>query len=119
MQTKFGARCKAWNLAPYNPEAPPCIRLRLEETLNMPAEIEGVIDRKRIQRFDFMIFLLTRQNSFLVLYSWFTHHAEIWAKDISLDLSMSTVIGLGDLAEDEIISPPMPVTVDIVHFCFV
>lgn len=29
---------------------------------------------------------------------------------------MSTVIGLGDLAEDEIISPPMPVTVDIVYF---
>lgn len=25
---------------------------------------------------------------------------------------MSTVIGLGDLAEDEIISSPMPVTVD-------
>lgn len=25
---------------------------------------------------------------------------------------MSTVIGLGDLAEDEIISAPMPVTVD-------
>ncbi|KAH8263538.1 hypothetical protein KR044_010264, partial [Drosophila immigrans] len=92
--TKFGARCKAWNLAPYNPEAPPCIRLRLEETLNMPKEIEGIIDRKRIQ-------------------SWFTHHAEIRVKDISLDLSMSTVIGLGDLAEDEIISPPMPVTINL------
>ncbi|KAH8403395.1 hypothetical protein KR222_011858, partial [Zaprionus bogoriensis] len=92
--TKFGARCKAWNLAPYNPEAPPCIRLRLEETLNMPEEIEGVIDRKRIQ-------------------SWFTHHAEIRVKDISLDLSMSTVIGLGDLAEDEIISSPMPITITL------
>lgn len=50
LQTKFGARCKAWNLAPYNPEAPPCIKLRLEETLNMPNEIDGLIDRKRIQR---------------------------------------------------------------------
>nr|XP_016941639.1 UHRF1-binding protein 1-like isoform X5 [Drosophila suzukii] len=93
-KTKFGARCKAWNLAPYNPEAPPCIRLRLEETLNMPKEIEGIIDRKRIQ-------------------SWITHHAEIRVKDINLDLSMSTVIGLGDLAEDEVISPPMPVTVNL------
>jgi len=45
--------------------------------------------------------------------SWFTHHAEIHVKDISLDLSMSTVIGLGDLAEDEIITAPMPVTVYI------
>ncbi|XP_034473082.1 UHRF1-binding protein 1-like isoform X2 [Drosophila innubila] len=94
LQTKFGARCKAWNLAPYNPEAPPCIRLRLEETLNMPKEIEGIIDRKRIQ-------------------SWFTHHAEIRVKDINLDLSMSTVIGLGDLAEDEIISEPMPLTINL------
>ncbi|XP_017043754.1 UHRF1-binding protein 1 isoform X4 [Drosophila ficusphila] len=93
-KTKFGARCKAWNLAPYNPEAPPCIRLRLEETLDMPKEIEGIIDRKRIQ-------------------SWITHHAEIRVKDINLDLSMSTVIGLGDLAEDEVISPPMPVTVNL------
>ncbi|XP_032595090.1 UHRF1-binding protein 1 isoform X3 [Drosophila grimshawi] len=93
-KTKFGARCKAWNLAPYNPEAPPCIRLRLEETLNMPKEIEGIIDRKRIQ-------------------SWFTHNAEIRVKDINLDLSMSTVIGLGDLAEDEIISPPLPVTINL------
>ncbi|XP_032311262.1 UHRF1-binding protein 1 isoform X2 [Drosophila ananassae] len=94
LQTKFGARCKAWNLAPYNPEAPPCIRLRLEETLNMPKDIEGIIDRKRIQ-------------------SWITHHAEIRVKDINMDLSMSTVIGLGDLAEDEVISPPMPVTVNL------
>ncbi|XP_017130004.1 UHRF1-binding protein 1-like isoform X5 [Drosophila elegans] len=93
-KTKFGARCKAWNLAPFNPEAPPCIRLRLEETLNMPKEIEGIIDRKRIQ-------------------SWITHHAEIRVKDINMDLSMSTVIGLGDLAEDEVITPPMPVTVNL------
>ncbi|XP_020805988.1 UHRF1-binding protein 1 isoform X3 [Drosophila serrata] len=93
-KTKFGARCKAWNLAPYNPEAPPCIRLRMEETLDMPKEIEGLIDRKRIQ-------------------SWITHHAEIRVKDINMDLSMSTVIGLGDLAEDEVISPPMPITVNV------
>ncbi|XP_033236415.1 UHRF1-binding protein 1 isoform X1 [Drosophila pseudoobscura] len=93
-KTKFGARCKAWNLAPYNPEAPPCIRLRLDETLNMPNKIEGIIDRKRIQ-------------------SWITHHAEIRVKDIDMDLSMSTVIGLGDLAEDEVISSPMPVTINL------
>lgn len=33
-------------------------------------------------------------------------------KDVNLDLSMSTVIGLGDLAEDEIITNPLPVTVN-------
>lgn len=31
---------------------------------------------------------------------------------------MSTVIGLGDLAEDEIISAPMPVTVDTLKIFF-
>lgn len=34
-------------------------------------------------------------------------------KDINMDLSMSTVIGLADLAEDEIITPPMPVSVNL------
>lgn len=118
LQTKFGARCKAWNLAPYNPEAPPCIRLRLEETLNMPKDIEGIVDRKRIQRFDNSIRIdLTLFNKFFI-FSWLTHHAEIRVKDVSLDLSMSTVIGLGDLAEDEIISAPMPVTVDTFNVFF-
>lgn len=32
-------------------------------------------------------------------------------KDLTLDLSMSTVIGLNDLAEDEIISKPLPMEV--------
>jgi len=49
--------------------------------------------------------------NFLINFSWITHHAEIRVKDINMDLSMSTVIGLGDLAEDEVISPPMPLTV--------
>lgn len=44
--------------------------------------------------------------NFLINFSWITHHAEIRVKDINMDLSMSTVIGLGDLAEDEVISRP-------------
>ncbi|XP_067623450.1 bridge-like lipid transfer protein family member 3B isoform X2 [Eurosta solidaginis] len=93
-KNKFGARCKAWNLAPYNPELPPCIRLRLEETLNPPKVHINVTDKKTIQ-------------------SWITHHAEVRVRDVNLDLSMSTVIGLGDLAEDEIITTPLPVTVHV------
>lgn len=50
IQTKFGARCKAWNLAPYNPEAPPCIRLRLEETIKPPKDVVNVGDKKAIQK---------------------------------------------------------------------
>lgn len=32
-------------------------------------------------------------------------------KDLALDLSMSTITGLGDLAEDEVISIPLPMEV--------
>ncbi|XP_046804124.1 UHRF1-binding protein 1-like [Lucilia cuprina] len=99
LQTKFGARCKAWNLAPYNPEAPPCIRLRLEETIKPPKDATHVGDKKVIQ-------------------NWVSHHADIRVSDISLDLSMSTVIGLADLAEDEVISSnilPLNVTVENVR----
>ncbi|XP_065355354.1 bridge-like lipid transfer protein family member 3B isoform X2 [Calliphora vicina] len=99
LQNKFGARCKAWNLAPYNPEAPPCIRLRLEETIKPPKDVVNVGDKKAIQ-------------------NWVSHHADIRVSDISLDLSMSTVIGLADLAEDEVISAnilPLNVTVENVR----
>uniref|UniRef100_A0A0K8W3Y0 UHRF1-binding protein 1-like n=1 Tax=Bactrocera latifrons TaxID=174628 RepID=A0A0K8W3Y0_BACLA len=93
-KTKFGARCKAWNLAPYNPELPPCIRVRLEETLNLPQGNVSITDKKSLQ-------------------SWISHHAEVRVKDVNLDLSMSTVIGLGDLAEDEIITNPLPVAIHV------
>ncbi|XP_075153099.1 bridge-like lipid transfer protein family member 3B isoform X2 [Haematobia irritans] len=96
LQNKFGARCKAWNLAPYNPEAPPCIRLRLEETLKSLSDLSGSVnDKKSLQS-------LVSQN------------ADIRVSDICLDLSMSTIIGLADLAEDEVISTnPLPVNVSL------
>ncbi|XP_073826873.1 bridge-like lipid transfer protein family member 3B isoform X4 [Musca autumnalis] len=96
LQNKFGARCKAWNLAPYNPEAPPCIRLRLEETMKPLSDVAiNVHDKKSFQG--------------LV-----SHSADIRVSDVSMDLSMSTVIGLADLAEDEVISTnPLPVNVSL------
>lgn len=35
-QTKFGARCRAWNVAQFNQDSPPTIRLRLDDELNVP-----------------------------------------------------------------------------------
>lgn len=43
--------------------------------------------------------------------SWFGHKVDIKVSDVSLSLTMSTVIGLGDLAEDEVISRPLPVEI--------
>lgn len=43
--------------------------------------------------------------------SWFNHKLEVHCKDLALALSMSTVTGLSDLAEDEIISKPLPMEI--------
>ncbi|XP_031623665.1 UHRF1-binding protein 1-like isoform X3 [Contarinia nasturtii] len=94
-QTKFGARCRAWNIAPYNQEAPPCIRLRLDDELNVPATVAKdfiVKDKKEVL-------------------GWFDHKLEVRCKELSMALSMSTVIGLSDLAEDEVIAKPLPMDV--------
>lgn len=54
LQTKFGARCRAWNVAQFNQEAPPSIRLRLDDELNVPASITNdyiIKDKKEILRY--------------------------------------------------------------------
>ncbi|XP_059616609.1 bridge-like lipid transfer protein family member 3B isoform X2 [Phlebotomus argentipes] len=92
-KTKFGARCRAWNMAPYNPESPPSIQVRLEEELNTPEDIQsGIKDKKNVL-------------------SWFTHKVDVLVKDLTMQLSMSTVIGLNDLCEDEVIPRPLPMDI--------
>ncbi|XP_055635192.1 bridge-like lipid transfer protein family member 3B [Toxorhynchites rutilus septentrionalis] len=91
-KTKFGTRCRAWDIAPHNPGAPPCVAVRLEEELTLPADSFSVTDKKSIQ-------------------SWFKRKLNVEVKNINLQLSMSTVVGLGDLAEDEVIPTPIPMEV--------
>lgn len=91
-KTKFGARCRAWNVATHNPEAPPCVAVRLEEILTLPADSLNITDKKSIL-------------------SWFKRKLNVEVKNIDLQLSMSTVVGLGDLAEDEVIPTPIPMEV--------
>ncbi|XP_058814862.1 bridge-like lipid transfer protein family member 3B isoform X3 [Topomyia yanbarensis] len=91
-QTKFGARCRAWNIALHNPEAPPCVAIRLEEELTLPADSLSITDKKTIQ-------------------SWFKRKLNVEVKNIDLQLSMSSVVGLGDLTEDEVIPTPIPMEV--------
>ncbi|XP_029709447.2 bridge-like lipid transfer protein family member 3B isoform X1 [Aedes albopictus] len=91
-KTKFGARCRAWNVAPHNAEAPPCVAIRLEEILTLPADSLNITDKKSIL-------------------SWFKRKLNVEVKNINLQLSMSTVVGLGDLAEDEVIPTPIPMEV--------
>lgn len=117
-QTKFGARCRAWNLAPYNHEAPPSIQLRLDDELNLPATMNDnfvISNKKDILGYDPDLEI---NRNYLFIgeiwhfdYSWFTRNLDVRVKDLSLDLSMSTVIGLSDLSEDEIIAKPLPMEI--------
>ncbi|KAG5675899.1 hypothetical protein PVAND_005758 [Polypedilum vanderplanki] len=95
LQMKFGTRCRAWNMAPYNPESSPCIAIRFEEDLNLPHDLNTTIDRKML-------------NSF------FHRNLNIKVTDFKLpSIQMSTVIGLSDLTEDEINTPPIPMSIDL------
>lgn len=51
-QTKFGARCRAWNTANYNQEAPPSVQLRLSEEIKIPVITRDftIADKKDVLR---------------------------------------------------------------------
>lgn len=101
-------------MAPYNPEKPSCVQLRLDELLTPPDNLGKIVDKKSVLRFVHLVaasilrpikqFKFNRNR-------WFSHNVEVRVKDLTLDLSMSTVVGMGDLAEDEIISQPLPLEV--------
>lgn len=94
-QTKFGARCRAWGIAPYNAEATPCIAIRFEEELNLPEDLTTIVDKKDVVNF-------------------FQRNLNVKVTDFKLpSIQMSTVIGLGDFAEDELITPPIPMNIDL------
>jgi hypothetical protein len=94
-QTKFGARCRAWNIAPHNSEAPPCIALRFEEELNLPDDMTSTLEKSAIA---------SLQTRFLT----------VRVNDLKLpSLHMSSIIGLTDLIEDEVITVPVPMDVDL------
>lgn len=94
-QTKFGARCRAWNIAPHNTEAPPCIALRFEEQLNLPDDMTSTLEKSTIGNLQTR-FLTVRVN------------------DLKLpSIHMSSIVGLTDLIEDELIVAPVPMDVDL------
>lgn len=81
-------------MAPYNAEATPCIALRFEEKLNLPEDLM-VVDKKDVSSF-------------------FDRNLNIKVTEFKLpSVQMSTLIGLADLAEDELITPPIPMNVDL------
>lgn len=73
----------------------PCIAVRFEEDLNLPDDLPSIVDKKSVATF-------------------FDRKLNVKVTDFKLpSIQMSTVIGLTDLAEDEIITPPIPMSVDL------
>jgi hypothetical protein len=82
-------------MAQYNPESLPCVALRFEENLNLPKDLGSTVDKKLIPTF-------------------FDRQVNLKVTDFKLpSIQMSTIIGLADLAEDEIITPLFPVNIEL------
>jgi hypothetical protein len=82
-------------VAPHSAETTPCIAIRFEEELNLPEDLSTIVDKKSVANF-------------------FDRQLNVKVTDFKLpSIQMSTVIGLADLAEDEIIAPPIPMNVDL------
>jgi hypothetical protein len=83
-------------MASHNAEATPCIALRFEEEINLPDDLgTRVLDKKSVANF-------------------FQRELNIKVTDFMLpSIQMSTVIGLADLTEDEIVTAPIPMNVDL------
>ncbi|XP_033611265.1 UHRF1-binding protein 1-like isoform X3 [Cryptotermes secundus] len=96
VKSKFSCRSRAWMEVPMDATGHPRARIRLNHTVN-PGEI---VDRSSFKE-------------------WCKDHMEIKVNDLSLDLSMSTVAGLADLVEDEVIPQPFPMqmVLDNVKLC--
>ncbi|CAH0560093.1 unnamed protein product [Brassicogethes aeneus] len=97
-QSKFSTRSRAWTDNPQNAAASSKVKLRLDHTLSLPSS-------KSMMQMDFT----DRYNMKHI----FKDLVTIEISDISLDLNMSTVTGLADLAEDEVIPIPIPVQISV------
>lgn len=75
----------------------PCIALRFEEELNLPSDLNIPVEKSAIAGL---------QTRFL----------KVKVNDLKLpSIHMSSIIGLTDLIEDEIITPPIPMDVDLTN----
>lgn len=73
----------------------PCVAIRFEEDLNLPNDLDSIIDKREIANF-------------------YERNLKIKVSDFKLNsIQMSTVIGLADLFEEEVLMPPIPMFVEL------
>jgi hypothetical protein len=80
---------------PGNVETTPCIAIRFEEKLNVPEDLTVITDKSCVASF-------------------MDRSLNIKVTDFKLpSVHMSTLVGLADLAEDEIVTPPLPMNIEL------
>lgn len=97
-QSKFNSRSRAWTGNPANDSATTRVKMRFDHKLMLPSS-------KSMTEMDF-----SDKDRLKKL---FKNILNLQVTDLNLELTMSTVIGLADLAEDEIIAPAIPMEVKI------
>ncbi|KAK3923200.1 UHRF1-binding protein 1-like [Frankliniella fusca] len=98
-QSKFSSRSRAWVEMPLDTAGHPRIQLRLDHNLlpefqSVSESLKGPWDRSCMQ-------------------SWFNDLLVVYVTDLPIRLTMSSVTGLVDLVEDEIIPLPLPMEVHL------
>jgi hypothetical protein len=82
-------------VVPGSVETTPCIAIRFEEQLNIPEDLTAITDKSCVTSF-------------------MDRNLNVRVTDFKLpSVHMSTLIGLVDLAEDEIVTEPLPMTVEL------
>ncbi|XP_046813227.1 UHRF1-binding protein 1-like isoform X6 [Vespa crabro] len=120
-KTKFSSRSRGWVELPSDSDCRTCIKLRLDHDLKNKEDSlklfqacqsnkttnESLEESKVIKGPTDSINLLDKQG----IMDLFEDTLDINVTDVSMTLSMSSVTGLADLAEDEIIPKPIPMQV--------
>ncbi|XP_034239731.1 UHRF1-binding protein 1-like isoform X2 [Thrips palmi] len=96
-QNKFSSRSRAWVELPLDTAGHPRVQARLDHSLlpehqTAATKLKGPWDRSCMQ-------------------TWFHDLLEVRVTDLPVRLSMSTIMGLTDLVEDEVIAAPLPMEV--------
>ncbi|KYN40299.1 UHRF1-binding protein 1-like protein [Trachymyrmex septentrionalis] len=90
--TKFSSRSRGWIELPSDSDCRSRIKLRLDHSLKNPEDSRRLSDAKSVMNL-------------------FEDKLEMRVANVGMSLSMSSVTGLADLAEDEIIPKPIPMQI--------
>lgn len=101
-QTKFSSRSRGWVELPSDTECKSRVKLRLDHSLKNKG------DSRRLSGGDKDAINLHDKEGMMGL---FHDNVVIQVQDVPLSLNMSSVTGLMDLIEDEVIPKPLPVEV--------